>query len=247
MKKLVLPKEYPFAYETHLHTCQGSACGRDTGEDMAKACKAYGYTGMIVTDHFFYGNTAVDRSLPWSDWVEGYVQGYESAKKMGDKIGLQVLFGWESSYEGNDFLIYGLDKEWLLAHPEIKDATVMEQYEMVHRDGGIVIHAHPYREEYYIPQVRLFPEYVDGVEVLNASHAIKFPEPGGVSVFDRRALAYAKEHDFPQTGGSDIHNVDLIGGGMAFNRKLDNIRDFMDAVLNREGIVLPGVSGLAEV
>lgn len=238
MKKLNLSRAYPYAYETHLHTSQGSACGRSSADDMARACKEAGYTGIIVTDHFFYGNTAVDRNLPWEEWVEGYCSGYELAKETGDKIGLQVFFGWESGYQGTDFLIYGLDKQWLLEHPEIRDATVEEQYELVHRAGGMVIHAHPFREEFYIPQVRLFPDYVDGVEVLNASHAVKFPGPDGISLFDRRAMDYAQEHNFPRTGGSDIHSVDLIGGGMAFAEKLNDIRDYMAAVLAGKGRIL---------
>ena len=32
------------------------------------------------------------------------------------------------------------------------------------------------------------------------------------------------------TGGSDIHNVNLIGGGMAFLRKLKNINDFVSVI-----------------
>lgn len=232
--------DYKYAYETHLHTKEGSACGRNSGSEMAKAYKEAGYAGIIVTDHFFGGNTAIDRSLPWSDWVEGYCKGYENAKKTGDEIGLQVFFGWEQTYLGTDFLIYGLDKEWLLKHPEIREVTIEEQYELVHKDGGMVIHAHPFREEFYIPQIRLFPEYVDGVEVLNASHAHKFGTVDGKNCeYDIKAKAYALEHDFPQTGGSDIHSVDLFWGGMAFTHKLDTVFDYMKAVQNREGIVLP--------
>lgn len=54
---------------------------------------------------FLYGNTAVDRSLPWKDWVEQFCKGYEHAKEEGGKIGLQVFFGWESGYHGTEFLI----------------------------------------------------------------------------------------------------------------------------------------------
>lgn len=225
-------RDYPYRYETHLHTSQGSACGRCSGAEMARAYKDAGYTGIIVTDHFFYGNTAVDRSLPWEEWVEGYCKGYEDAKQEGDKIGLQVFFGWEASYEGTDFLIYGLDKAWLKAHPEIKDCSIEEQYALVKADGGMVIHAHPYRQADYIPKTRLFPDYVDGVEVVNSSH--RDPD------YNVKALAYAKEHDFPQTGGSDIHSTSLTYGGMAFKRPLKDIFDYQVAVLNREGRVLPG-------
>ena len=240
-KKLRLPAGFPYAYETHLHTSEGSRCGRSTGAEMAVACKEAGYTGIIVTDHFYYGNTAADRSLPWSDWVEAYCLGYENAKKKGDEIGLKVMFGWESSYEGTDFLIYGLDKEWLLRHPEIKDATIEEQYTLVHNDGGLIIHAHPYREASYIPAIRLFPDYVDGVETLNAAHEVRNMLTDGTVPYNDKALAYAKEHDFPETGGSDIHSTDLFGGGMAFSHPLSDIHDYIKAVMNREGKLMSAV------
>lgn len=237
-RKLNLREDYPYAYETHLHTSKASACGLNTPEEMVIACKEAGYTGIFVTDHFFYGNTAIDRALPWKEWVQGYCQSYELAKIAGDEIGLQVFFGWEASYRGTDFLVYGLDKEWLIAHPQIKDASIEEQYAMLHADGGMIIHAHPFREEFYIPEIRLFPEYVDGVETLNASHVPKFGAKAGGG-FDRLAKEYAIKHNLPQTGGSDIHSVNLFGGGMAFQSKLNSIQDYIQAVKSRSGILLP--------
>ena len=227
-----------YLYETHMHTSEGSACAHNTGSEMAKAYAEAGYTGIIITDHFFYGNTAVDRKLPWSEWVEKYCLGYEHAKKEGDKLGLQVFFGWESGYQGTEFLIYGLDKQWLLEHPEIRDATVAEQFRLVHEGGGIVCHAHPFREASYISEIRLFPKYVDAVEGVNASHSsfakrsLQHPE------YNERALAYAEKHNFPLTAGSDQHNTDMVWGGMVFPRKLADIRDFNRAVLNREVVQL---------
>ena len=237
---LNLTDDFPYAYETHVHTKEGSACAVDSGSEIAKAYKEAGYTGIIITDHFFYGNTAVDRNLSWCDWVEGYCKGYEIAKKAGDEIGLQVFFGWEAGYQATDFLVYGLDKEWLLKHPEIKDATIEEQYKLVHEYGGMVIHAHPFREEDYIPEIRLFPEYVDGVEGINAKHVRCYGDVHGIAVFDTRAQEYARKYDLPQTGGSDVHNSKVLyGGGMAFSRKLEDIKDYIKAVKNREGILLP--------
>lgn len=227
--------EYPYLYETHMHTTEASACAHNTAAEMARAYKEAGYTGIIITDHFFYGNTAVDRKLPWEEWVEQYCKGYENAKAEGDKIGLQVFFGWESAYHGTEFLVYGLDKEWLKTHPEIKDATIEEQYEMVHRDGGMVIHAHPYREASYIPEIRLFPKHVDGVEGINASH--KFREKkaeNGLPLYDVLAQEYAEKHNLPMIGGSDNHTTEMLGGGTAFTRKLESIQDFISAVKNRE-------------
>lgn len=239
MQKVKTPEGYPFVYETHMHTRQGSKCGIDTGADMAKAYKDAGYTGIVVTDHFFYGNTAPDRDLPWSDWVMEFCSGYEDAKECGDRIGLDVFFGWESGYNGTEFLIYGLTKEWLLAHPEIRDASIPEQYELVHKEGGIVIQAHPFREESYIPEVRLFPDYVDGVEQINMAHFHKKNITDGY-LFNERAEQYAREHDFPVTSGSDKHSVDLWFGGMAFKRRFKDIFDFNSGIINREGMLLSG-------
>lgn len=230
--------EYPYLYETHLHTKQGSACGNFSGSEMAIALHKAGYSGTFVTDHFFYGNTGIPRNLPWTDWVEGFAKGYEDAKKTGDKIGLQVFFGWESCYEGTEFLIYGLNKEWLISHPEIKDATIKEQFELVNRAGGMVIHAHPYREEWYIPNIRLFPKEVHGVEAVNATHSNRNSTAHNNPEFDNLAKAYANQYQLPITGGSDIHFTQLLGGGVAFREKWESERDYIRAVTQKEDYLI---------
>lgn len=224
-----------YLYETHLHTKEGSACSQSTAEELVAAYKTAGYTGIMVTDHFYRGNTAVNRNCSWEDWVEAYCKGYENAKAAGEKIGLQVFFGWEESYQGIDFLIYGLDKEWLKKHPELREVTVEEQYELVHKAGGMVIQAHPYREASYIPELKQYPEAVDGVEVSNASHYGRDAGADGRSAYDAKACAYADKHHLPHTGGSDIHSTNLLYGGMEFPRKLNDVQDYIKAVLNREG------------
>lgn len=241
MNKVLTPNGYPYAYETHMHTSQGSKCGTKSGEVMARAYKEAGYTGIIITDHFFYGNTAPDRSLPWTEWVNIFCSGYEYAKEEGDRIGLDVFFGWESGYNGTEFLIYGLDKQWLLTHPEIRDASIPEQFDLVHEAGGIVIQAHPFRKEHYIPEVRLFPEYVDGVEQINMAHFHRKDVVEG-RMFNDKAKEYAEKYNFPTTCGSDMHSTKLWFGGMAFKEKLHTINDYMEAVMNRDGVMLTGES-----
>lgn len=235
MDKKTEEAQFTYLYETHLHTKEASACGNSTAEEMVYAYKEAGYTGIMVTDHFFRGNCAIPRELPWEDWVEQYCSGYEKAKEIGDKVGLQVFFGWEESHRGADFLIYGLDKAWLKAHPEIKEISVEEQYQLVHGAGGMVIHAHPYREAWYIPEIRLFPGSIDGVEVYNASHYGKKEREDGRSMYDIQAAEYAAKYNLPVTGGSDIHGTDLHWGGMAFAEKLLSVQDYMKAVLERKG------------
>ncbi len=233
-----------YLYETHMHTSECSACGAGSGAEMAGVYAAAGYTGVIVTDHFFYGNTAVDRRLPWSQWVEKFCLGYEHVKAEGDKLGLQVFFGWESCYGGTEFLVYGPDKEWLLTHPEIRDATVEEQIDLVHEAGGIVCQAHPFREADYISEIRLFPDHVDAVEGINASHSSLVKKTRNPE-FNDRAIKYAKENHLPMTAGSDQHSTQMLWGGMVFPRKLADIHDFNRAVLQGEALRL--LDGTEEV
>ena len=227
-----------YVYETHLHTSQGSACGSSTGAQIARSAKDYGYTGIIVTDHFYYGNTAVDRSLSWIDWVDKYCMGYEDAKRVGDEIGLKVFFGWEAWYDAMEFLIYGLSPDWLRDHPQIRDCSVREQYEMVHRDGGIVIQAHPFREAEYISKKVQYPYDVDGVEVLNISNGVKSGYGLNACPWDDEALEYAKKYKLHITSGSDVHSTRMMGCGMAFEDKLESIDDFKKAILEDRGIIM---------
>ncbi len=216
-----------YFYELHCHERLASACGRWSPKEMVEFYARQGYTGIVVSDHFMNGNSAVDRSLPWTRQVEQFCAGYEQATAEGEKLGLDVFFAFEYSANsfygvdltplgreaadrirgkdtvlGCDFLIYGLGKEWLLS----KDADILtlgvnEFMELVRDAGGTVIQAHPYRlEKAYMDHISLFPDFTDGVEVLNAN-----PNTRGRP--NRLARAYAEEFGFFQTAGSDSHDV----------------------------------------
>lgn len=231
-------KDYPYLYETHLHTSQSSRCANSTGREMAQALKEAGYTGMFVTDHNWYGNNCIDSSLAWQDWVHEFCRGYRDAKAWGDANDFDVFFGYEAGYQGTEFLIYGVDEEWLITHPEIKDATVEEQFLLIEQAGGMVVHAHPYREESYIPEIRLFPEWVHAVEGINATHSSSKSISHNDPKYDELAIAYALKYNFPMTAGSDIHSTNLFGGGMAFRSKLVSVKDFCRRVLEKEECLL---------
>ena len=101
--------DYPYLYETHLHTSQSSACAQNCGYEMARAAHEAGYTGIIVTDHNWGGNNCIDSHLPWKEWLREFSKGYLDAKSYGDAHDFDVYFGYEAGYNGTEFLIYGVD------------------------------------------------------------------------------------------------------------------------------------------
>lgn len=210
-----------YRYETHMHTSEGSRCGRMTAAQMVRAYKKLGYTGVFVTDHFFNGNCAVSGELPWKEKVERFCKGYENAKAEGDLIGLDVFFGFEYGVKNSDFLVYNLDKEWLLARPDIDKWEPRKAFKAMHESGGFIIHAHPFREKEYIDHIRLYPRDVDGVEVFNAAQR---EEPWA----NERAEIYAMMYNLPKTAGSDSHSTSALqASGIETERIIESSIDYL--------------------
>jgi hypothetical protein len=216
----------PYLYETHLHTSQGSACGISRGREYISRYKDLGYTGIFVTDHFYRGNSAIGPGLPWEMWVDYYCRGYEDAREEGARRGLDVFFAWEETYNGDDYLIYGLDREWLLAHPGAASWSRQQQFDEVSRAGGCVVHAHPFRQHHYIRRVTLAPALVHAVEAANGGNHDES--------YDALAWAYAKKQGLPVTAGSDIHDaedvVEDVVFGVYLDQKIKSAKDYAAAV-----------------
>lgn len=216
-----------YKYETHLHTAEDSSCSHTPAAEMAKACKNAGYDGMFVTDHFFNSSTTVPTNLPWKQRIELYCKGYESALAEGEKIGLSVFFGVEYTVNGADFLLYGIDKEWMILNEDLlMKSDERDLFTAVREKGGFVIQAHPFREASYIPHISLYPRNVDGVETENKRN----PDP----LMNMRAKQFADSYKLPATGGSDAHNPDELGGGIIVPRPIVNIDDYYEMLIQGE-------------
>jgi hypothetical protein len=227
----VMIKGMSYLYETHLHTAASSACAVSSGMDYIRAYKDLGYAGIIVTDHLYNGNTAIPRDLPWREWVERFCRGYEEAKEEGERQGLDVFFGWEETFDNcDDYLIYGLDKEWLFEHPEARYWTRGEQYRAVKASGGCVVQAHPFRQRSYISRIILSTGCVDAVEAANAGN--------DEQSFDALAMRYAKRLGLPATAGTDIHEsrqvYERCTYGVYLPNKLESIDDYVYAINNHQ-------------
>jgi len=218
-----------YRYETHCHTSEASRCGLSSGAQMARIYKELGYTGLFVTDHFFNGNCAVPRNLPWEERIDLFYRGYEAALEEGGKIGLDVFFGAEFKPLGQaaEFLTYNLDRAWWKAHPDMMRWDHERYSREVHAAGGFLIHAHPFRRAPYLPSTPcLYPESVDAVEVINTK------QRGSEALYNRQAKAYADRYHLPGTCGSDNHEAvkDNAAGGISSPRKLKDTGDFIALV-----------------
>lgn len=215
-----------YKYETHLHTSPVSRCAVADVEENLKFYKKLGYDGVFITNHFLDGNIDIDKEKPYVEQIEFFFSDFEKGLEIGKKLDIKVFLGTEISYGGTDFLVYGLDKNWFLNHPEIMNMKKSDELAFMKENGALVIQAHPFRELPYIDHIRLFPRHVHGVEIVNASH--KKDEE------NQMAKIYAKHYSLIEFAGSDNH----IGArqqklaGVSFEEPILNVQDFIEKVKN---------------
>ena len=215
-----------YLYETHVHTAPISACAKVGVYETLEFYKSAGYAGVFMTDHFIDGNIADDvKKLPYEEKINRYFAVYEEALPIAKELGIDVFPGFESSYKGTDFLVYGIDKEWCLAHPDMDKMAKTELLSLVMNEGALVVQAHPYREAGYINHIRLFPRSVQGVEVFNACRT---------DFENTLAAQYCENYGHIRFAGSDNHIGGKLSrfGGMATEAPIKSVSDFISAVLD---------------
>ena len=193
-----------YIYEMHTHTSPTSGGGEDI-EGHIDTLIEKGYSGMVVTNHFYNGDNRVDRSLEWADFVEPYREDYERGKSYAKARDFDLLFGLEEHVGGGrEVLIYGVTPDAILRHPEMRSGDVGTILNAIHSEGGLVFHAHPYRDRVYIPTPVPIPEVasLDGIEVYNAANK---PEE------NQRAEELANSLGMRGVGGSDGHSHASVG------------------------------------
>ncbi len=194
-----------FKYEMHLHTGECSACAVPDCTQMVDAAVRHGYAGMVLTNHFYNGSTAVDRRLPWQDFVQAYRTEWERARAYGERKGIDVLFGIEEVYEpGKEVLIYGITPDLLALTPAFRTMDIKTMSAFVRKNGGFIVCAHPFRNRDYIPDPDKEPDptLFDGVEVFNR---------GNTTGENGKAMAFAKRFGLREISGSDAHDVHEMG------------------------------------
>lgn len=219
-----------FKTETHLHTSEGSVCGRMTAEEMVKAYHDAGFQTIFISNHFGTQFFAPWGELSWDETIERFMLGYRKGKEAGEKLGMNVLFSAEIEFDeprGLHYLVYGIDEAFLKAYPYLMRMSVEEFSQVAKQYGILFIQAHPYRDTNLLVTLQL----VDGFEVRN-------PNPRHVSN-DEHAEQTAAEYGLYRTAGSDAHRSEDVGRtAMLSETEIKSVEDYIELVKSRRAEIL---------
>ncbi len=211
--------------EMHAHTKEVSPCACIPAKVMVKAYADAGYQGLVITDHF---NGYVLESFPGSprERVTKYIEGFQRAEEAAEGTGLRIILGMESCIAGggDDFLIYGIDVNFLYEHPQFYAYTQEEAFRACEEYGALLFQAHPGRPGRVFRDVR----YMHGVEWYNGN-----PRDDNNN---EKVWEWAKQ--YPQllhSSGSDYHNLeDLACAGIILPYEVHNSRELAEAMRKRD-------------
>ena len=205
--------------ELHLHTKESSSCSEIPAKQMIEEYKKQGYSTIVITDHC--SKSKMDRlgDISWREKIDYVYTGFDMAKKYWNELGMNILLGVEITLQitDSDYLIYGIDKEFLYENEKIYEYTLEELYKICNKKEYLLVQAHPFRDD-----IQLAPlEYIDGIEVFN----------GCQDEISRnyKALEYEERTNKILTSGSDFHRIDdLARGGIITEVEIKNVKQLVE-------------------
>lgn len=216
--------------EPHLHTDEGSPCGKIPAKELVRLHAEAGYTTILVADHF--GVDVVERiaAPDWAKTVKCFFAGYYAALEVAPQYGMYILPSPEFAFPGNPnhYLAVGAGPDFFLAHPELADITLSALHALLNENGLILVQAHPFRGARCTPD----PHNVDGLEVLN-SHPRHYNP-----LHTEAALQIAKIYNLPITAGSDTHRPeDVARTGVYSEQPITSVEEYMQFL--KDGLLTP--------
>lgn len=165
--------------------------------------------------HFF---SSFDRK------IDMYLKGYKLALAEGRKLGIDIHLGMEICFEenANDYLVYGINEEFLRKHKKLYALTLKQFRELTADQGIVIVQAHPFRPG-LVPAP---PSLLDGIEIFNGN-----PRHDSSN---HLALQYAQENKLTGFSGSDFHQPqDAARGGILTYEKIPE-NGFAEWILQRK-------------
>ena len=209
-----------FKTELHCHSDSISACARVNNNDIIEKFTSAGYNSLVLTNHFTTGTMSHHGYTDWDRWVDGFVDAYEKLKEDA-KGKLNVLLGMELRFDesDNDYLVYGISREFLKKHPDICKMNADSFHKLAQENGCLFIQAHPFRNWSKI----IRPDMLDGVEAFN----------GHMGHDSRNEIAemWAEKYSLIKTSGTDFHyNTSPANGGIFTNEEITSIPQLIEVL-----------------
>ncbi|MBQ7202445.1 MAG: PHP domain-containing protein [Eubacterium sp.] len=206
-----------YKYEMHCHTEMVSQCGKTQPGDIVKMYKDKGYSGIVLTEHYSPLTFGLNSYYKPQRLIEFYLSSYYEMKKY-ETEDFKIFFGMELRHyaTGADYLIYGVDPDWLRQQGNLLKLFEKQVYELMHAQGYLVFQAHPFRP--YI--LRCNPKYIDGIEIYNGKCDKKTND---------KAQRWADKTGKLIVSGSDFHEVqNLARGGIITDRPIKDNKDLVE-------------------
>ena len=192
-------------FDLHLHTSRHSPDSIMAPELMVQQAQQIGLDGVVITEH---------------DWLW---TGAELAELRQSAPGVVVLAGIEVSAKQGHFPVYGVNNPFAVA-PGIGVAELCNE---VHRQGGAVVAAHPYRwNQPFDDILETERPDLDGLELMSNNMDAEIRQ---------RAAALNGRLRLAGLGNSDAHRLETLRSCYTeFDRVIGDLSDLVEAIRGRK-------------
>jgi predicted metal-dependent phosphoesterase TrpH len=194
-------------FDLHMHTSRHSPDSVMDPFAMLRQAREVGLDGVVITEH------------DWL-WTEAELDELRARAE-----GLVVLAGIEVTTRRGHFLAYGVHDPFALPH----GIGVAELCREVHRQGGAVVAAHPFRwGQPFLDIMRDEQPELDGLELMTSNMD---PE------CRRRAAEVHRQRPLAGMGSSDAHSEETLGCCYTeFGATIRDGHDLVEAIRSRRTV-----------
>ncbi len=194
-------------FDLHIHTSRHSPDSRMDPFAMCRRAETIGLDGVVITEH---------------DWLWTEKELTELRHK---HTGLVILAGIEVSAREGHFLVYGVHNPFALT----RGIFVKELCREVHRQGGAIVAAHPFRWRQPFEEILAHerPD-LDGLELMtnNMDEECR-----------RKAALVHKRLGICGLGSSDAHDEHILGFCYTeFSTEIRDSADLVQAIRARQAV-----------
>lgn len=192
-------------FDLHIHTTRHSPDSVLDPFELLEQAQEIGLDGVVITEH------------DWL-WTAGELDELRAAAP-----GLVVLAGIEVSTRQGHFLVYGVTNPFRVG----AGIDVADLCKEVHRQGGAVVAAHPFRwGQRFHDILKHDRPALDGLEMMSSNM------DGDCR---RRTLEVQQKIGVAGLGNSDAHDVNKVGFCYTeFDAEIRSIRDLVAAIRGRK-------------